>query len=130
MSHIKKTFESFINEEFEQVSEIRRIKDIVRNVNAEIVKETPELLVLRIGDFAAAKKLGSPSWGIVHSERMWSYYVDKYTNQYFVYDFSKSPTDKEYLLGVTVKPGGKIEHAYYQDDTPADLEYVDSLGLD
>lgn len=129
MAHIKKTYESFINEELDTKKsfEIDRIKDIVRNVNAELVHESPNLLLVRVGDFTAAKRLGTPSWELCHKETYWNQYVNDFINVYFIYDFTKNPSDKEALFSAMISPSGKVTSAYYQDNSAVDVEYIDSL---
>jgi len=104
------------------------IKKKAEGYNADIVVDTPQLLMIRVLDFKASQQLGSGRWCIVTSESMWNSYVNDFTNQYFIYDFTKEKSDVKHLIGATISPGGKITSAHWADDTSVrDLTYFDTI---
>jgi len=104
------------------------IKKKLEGLNVDIVVDTPELLMARIYDYEASKQVGSKHWCISTSESMWNHYVNDFTNQYFVWDFTKDISDKAHMIGTTVSPGGKITSGHWSDDTSIrDLSVLDDL---
>jgi len=104
------------------------IKKTLEGLNVEIIVDTPELLMIRVNDYDASCKIGSKHWCISTSQSMWNHYVNDFTNQYFVYDFTKDISDKAHMMGTTISPGGKITSGHWADDTAIrDLSYFDSL---
>ena len=106
--------------------------DVIRQkcegVNAEIIVDKPNVMLVRVNDFEASKKIGTPSWCICQSQGMWNSYVNSFTNQYFVYDFTKDQGDPKHLIGVTIAPGGKISTAQWSNNrNVGDLSYFDTL---
>lgn len=104
------------------------IKKKLEGLNVEIVVDTPELLMARINDYTASKAIGSKHWCISTSESMWNSYVNDFTNQYFVWDFTKDISDKGHMIGTTVSPNGKITSGHWADDSSIrDLSVLDDL---
>ena len=104
------------------------MKKKIEGLNVDVIEDRPDLLMVRVHDYDASKKLGSPLWCIVTSESMWNHYVNDFTNQYFVFDFSKDVSDIHHMIGTTVSPGGKITSGHWADDsTIRDLNYIDQL---
>ena len=104
------------------------IKKKLEGLNLNIIVDTPQLLMAKINDYATSKVVGSKHWCIVTSENMWNSYVNDFTNQYFVWDFTKDISDKRHMIGTTVSPGGKITSAHWADDTTVrDLSELDEL---
>jgi len=96
--------------------------------NVDIVDAKPELLMLRINDYAASKALGSKHWCITTSESMFRSYVTEFTVQYFFYDFTKDISDNKHMIGATISPTGKISNAHWSDDAAVrDMGYFDEL---
>jgi hypothetical protein len=104
------------------------IKKKLKGLNVEIIVDTPDLLMVRVNDYDASCKIGSQHWCISTSKSMWDHYVNDFTNQYFVFDFTKDISDKRHLIGTTISPGGKITSGHWADDSQiTDLSYLDSL---
>lgn len=103
----------------------KKIKD--NKCNVEIVLERPDLLVIRPIDYGASKVLGSNNWCISYSKNYWDSYADVFSNQYFIYDFSKQLSDKKSMIGVTVNPDGSFKASHYKDDSVAPKDYIDNL---
>jgi len=106
----------------------KKIKDTKSNV--EIVLERPDLLVIRPIDYEASHALGSNSWCISYSKNYWDSYADVFSNQYFIYDFTKPLSDKKSMIGVTVNPDGSFKASHFKDDSVASKEYIDKLFSD
>lgn len=104
------------------------IKKKLEGLNVVIIEDRPDLLMVRVHDYEASKVIGSPHWCIVTSKSMWDSYVNDFTNQYFVWDFSKDISDKKHMIGTTVSPGGIISSGHWADDSSIrDLGYIDGL---
>ncbi len=103
----------------------KKISDTKSKVN--IVLERPDLLVLQPLDYDTSNKLGSTSWCISYSKNYWDSYADVFSNQYFIYDFSKKTSDKKSMIGVTVNPDGTFKASHFKDDSQAPREYIDDL---
>lgn len=93
------------------------IKKKLKGLNVEVVYETPELMIVAVFDFAASCKIGSKSWCISTSQSYWNNYVNEFTTQYFIYDFTKSVSDKTHLIGATISPSGSFHAAHFADDS-------------
>ncbi len=104
------------------------IKKKLEGLNVEIVVDTPEILMIKVNDYSASCKIGSKHWCISTSQSYWNSYVNEFTNQYFVFDFTKDVSDKRHIIGTTISPSGKITSAHFADDSRvSDLNYIDSL---
>lgn len=100
------------------------------NSNVEIALERPDFLVIRPLDFKASCALGSRHWCISTTESYWNQYADVFSNQYFIFDFTKDISDKRSMIGVTVNPDGSHKAAHYKDDSAAQRSYLDTLFED
>lgn len=103
----------------------KKIKD--KGLNVEIMLESPDILVIRPLDYEASCELGSKSWCISYSKNYWDSYADIFSNQYFIYDFTKNIDDKKSMIGVTVNPDGTYKAAHFKDDSPAPHDYIKNL---
>lgn len=107
---------------------LETMKNKIKNLNVDIIVDTDNLLLLRINDYAASAKIGSKSWCIVTSKNQWDSYVNVFTTQYFVYDFTKDRSDKRHMIGFTISPAGEIKNSHWADDTVlSDKTYLDNL---
>jgi hypothetical protein len=103
----------------------KKIKET--NSDVEIMLERPDLLVLRPKNYQSSCALGSNSWCISYSKNYWDSYVDVFSNQYFIYDFSKPLSDKRSMIGVTVNPDGSFKAAHFKDDSVCSHDYLEKL---
>jgi len=104
------------------------IKNKLKGLNAEVVFESSEVLVIAVYDFKASCALGSKSWCISTLNSYWNTYVNEFTTQYFIYDFTKPVSDKRHMIGVTVSPNGSYHAAHYADDSSVtDYSIFDEL---
>ena len=99
---------------------LETIKKSLQGLNINIVHESPELLLITVGDYASSCKIGSRHWCIATSKSMWDNYVDGTTKQYFIWDFTKSISDKKHMIGATIGMNGKVRAAHWADDTRVD----------
>jgi Ankyrin repeats (3 copies) len=102
------------------VFNLEETKKKLEGTNTKIVFESEDLLIVQVFDYNSSCKIESKHWCISTSENMWKQYVDKFTNQYFIYDFTKDISDKASMIGVTVNPLDSIKTAHYSDDTKID----------
>jgi hypothetical protein len=106
--------------------------DVIRKkcegVNATVIVDKPNVMLVQVDDFEASRKIGTQSWCICQSENMWNSYVNDFTVQYFIYDFTKDQGDPKHLIGATVSYGGKITTAQFSNNrSVGDLTYFDTL---
>ena len=96
--------------------------------DVEVIIETPDLLMVRVNNFKSSHIIGSSHWCISQSSSYWNSYVNEFTQQYFIYDFTKDISDIKHMIGATISPSGKITHAHFANDRAVgDLGYFDNL---
>jgi hypothetical protein len=104
------------------------IKKKLEGKNVDIMVESEDLLMVRVNDYATSCEIGSKSWCIVTSKSYWDSYVNVFTSQFFIYDFTKDISDKRHMIGATISPSGEIKNAHWADDAAVqDKTYFDSL---
>lgn len=89
------------------------------NNGAEEVYFENNILILWVKSFVTNKELNSnTSHCIANSQGMWDSYCgdNKFTKQYYIYDFNLSPADTESIIGITIGEGGKITACHKKDD--------------
>jgi len=107
---------------------LETIKKKMEGLNVDIVLESEEMLIVQVNDYNASCKIGSKSWCISTSSSYWNSYVNEFTTQYFIYDFTKPISDKRHMIGVTVSPSGKFHAAHFADDSAVrDYSIFDEL---
>ena len=100
----------------------------IEGLNVGVIIANPELLMLKVNDFPTSHNIGSPHWCISTSQSYWNSYVNEFTQQYFIYDFTKDISDIKHMIGATISPNGKISHAHFADDSSVrDMTYFDEL---
>lgn len=103
----------------------KKIRD--KKLNVQFAIERPDLLVIIPQDYTASHALGSSSWCISYSKNYWDSYADIFSNQYFIYDFSKPLSDKRSMIGATINPDGSFKASHFKDDSVASKEYLENL---
>lgn len=105
----------------------------VNKLDAEVLYQSDDALVLEIMDFEASEFLGSNQWCIStqenyfeeylfkHNEELGdSYQIDETTivkgRQLFIFDFKKEPSDPLFMAGITVSANGTIVAAHDKND--------------
>jgi hypothetical protein len=100
------------------------LKKIKNMKNVEIMYQNADVLVIRPMDYEASCELGSKSWCISYSKNYWDSYADIFSNQYFVYDFTKPMSDKTSMIGITIGPNGEYKAAHFKDDSVCPIDYL------
>lgn len=94
-----------------------KILEQSKSINARILKDKDNLIIIEIENFNQSELLGSSSWCISRDEKHFKNYTKNNKKQYFIYNFGNKLTDKASLIGITLN-NEKIEVAHYKDDTP------------
>ena len=98
------------------------------NYDVEIIIETPDLMMVKVNNFKSSHIIGAPAWCISQSSSYWNSYVNEFTQQYFLYDFTKDISDIKHMIGATIAPSGKISYAHFANDRAVgDMTYFDNL---
>ena len=96
--------------------------------DVDIIIETPDLLMVKVNNFGASHAIGSSHWCISQSKGYWDSYVNEFTQQYFIYDFTKDISDIKHMIGATISPSGRISYAHFANDKAVgDMSYFDNL---
>lgn len=85
------------------------------NVNAEVIKNDNNLIILKIENFQQSSAVGSSSWCIVRDEVHFKSYKED-CQQYFIYDLNKDPADNHSLIGITLYKDGSHSAAHLKND--------------
>jgi hypothetical protein len=74
------------------------------------------VMVFEVKSFEESKKLGSPSWCISREEYHFSSYTKDDKKQFFIYDFSKTSSNKESMIGITLNKDGTFSNQHLKND--------------
>lgn len=86
---------------------------------AEEVYFENNVLILWVKSFVTNRDLNAnTSHCIANSQGMWDSYCgdNKFTKQYYIYDFNLPPSDNDSVIGITIGEGGKITACHRKDD--------------
>lgn len=76
------------------------------------------MVIMKVNDFEASSKIGSASWCLSRTEHYFESYVTSPKNyQFFIFDYSKQSTDKDSMIGITLRQNGEFRAAHYKDDS-------------
>lgn len=84
-------------------------------VEAEIIKNEDNMIIIKIENFHQSAAVGSSSWCIVRDEVHFKSYKED-CHQYFVYDLNKEPTENNSLVGITLHKNGSHSAAHFKND--------------
>lgn len=84
-------------------------------VNAEVVKNDDNMVIIKIENFQQSSATGSSSWCIVRDEVHFKSYKED-THQYFIYDFNKDPVENNSIVGITLNKDGTHSAAHFKND--------------
>lgn len=87
----------------------------LENFNCEIVLEKGDIVLLKVKDYEAVKRLAkSTNWCISKDKKYWNEYVEMRRNatQYVLFDFSKKEDDNLSIVGFTSVHDRGITHAH------------------
>lgn len=89
-----------------------------KGLNVNKVYETDDMVIMKVNDFEASSKIGSASWCLSRTEHYFESYVTSPKNyQFFIFDYSKQSTDKDSMIGITLRQNGEFRAAHYKDDS-------------
>ena len=103
---------------------------------AEQVWSDGSKLIIEVKSFSANKDLNAnTSHCIVRGIGSWETYagLDKYTKQYYIYDFELPPSDNHSVIGITIAPKGVIRACHLKDDANFASQiasYLKKKGID
>lgn len=86
-----------------------------KTVNAEVIKNDNNMIIIKIENFQQSSAIGSSSWCIVRDEIHFNSYKED-SHQYFLYDFNKEPTVNNSLVGITLNKDGTHSAAHFKND--------------
>lgn len=92
------------------------IKEKAIKINAEIISESDNKMLIRIKNFEESKLLGSSSWCISRDEYYFTQYTQNNNEQYFLYDFNKISRDNHSLIGCTLTDNSKLTISHLKND--------------
>lgn len=92
-------------------------KSVADDLNAKVIVDNQDILVLEIESYEQSRKLGSSSWCIVRDALYFGEYVRKGSRQFFIYDFSKKEIDNDSMIGMTLDNDGYNLFQHLKDDT-------------
>jgi hypothetical protein len=112
------------------------MKEKAKELNVNITYSSPTITVMEVRDYESSSTIGEKAWCIATSKNMWDSYVNEFTKQYFIFDFTKDRSDKKHAIGVTVgpqseeNPNGKYTAIHWADDSTDGLSeaYFDLLS--
>ena len=115
---IKAENNSSVSKFFLQIEEVNKVFGELNG--ADIVYNQNGILILEIRSFQANNKLNSnTSHCIARTISYWNSYVggdDKYTRQYYIYNFNLSPADNKSVIGITIDSDGRVSACHTKDD--------------
>lgn len=131
--HIKATLNSNMIDFLEVIDNVNKKYG---NLNgADTVLFEKNILILEVKSFVANRDLNAnTAHCIAKSQSMWDQYVgdNKFTKQYYIYNFNLAPTDDRTVIGITIGEGGKVTACHDKRDggfTDKIQSYMKSLGL-
>jgi len=101
------------------------LKDLSQYSDINYIYKSPALLVFTISKYETSQKLCSQEWCITTSRGYFDSYVDLFSSQFLIYDFTKKPQDVRSIIGSTIEATGEIKemmfknnHNYYYPNHP------------
>jgi len=85
------------------------------------------ILIIEVRSFAANKELNANTEHcITRTIGHWETYVgeEKFTKQFYIYNFNLPPTDNKSVIGITIGVGEKITACHLKNDKPFSQEIV------
>jgi len=111
LTHLLNTYNEFIPES---------IVNKAKNINAEIISNVDNLLIIEIKNFEQSKIMGSPSWCITRNRAYFDSYISDNGHQYFIYDFNKGSSDLYSMIGLTLNYDGAYNASHLKNDAHLD----------
>jgi hypothetical protein len=89
------------------------------SVEAEIIKNEDNMIIIKIENFQQSAAVGSSSWCIVRDQVHFNSYKED-SHQYFIYDLNKDPVENNSLVGITLTKNGSHSAAHFKNDNQLD----------
>lgn len=96
------------------------VRETAQRVNAKIISEKDNKIIVQLEKFEQSKILGTSSWCISRTEDYFEGYISNNCKQYVVYDFTKKSTDHMSMLGCTLSADFKFKVAHWKNDQKID----------
>lgn len=102
---------------------IKYYKKLINSLNAKIIEEKENYIIVQTNDYEACKALGSQSWCITRRDSTYNQYTSRLKRQMIILDFNLPIEDTESIIGVTIDVNGIIKHSHLKNDfsTPNEL---------
>lgn len=102
---------------------IKHYKLLIDSLNAKIIEEKEDYIIVQINDYEACKALGSQSWCITRRESTYNHYTSRLKRQMIILDFNLPIEDNESVIGATIDVNGIIINSHLKNDfsTPKEL---------
>jgi len=105
-----------------------KVREKAKKVGVKLIVDTDDIIMADITTYEQSKQLGTEDWCISTIPSMFTQYVNSFTKQYFIWDFTKDVDDNKRMIGATISPKNIITSAHWADDKPVqDLTYFDNL---
>ena len=110
--------EKFVESHSESLTYDKILNDVRENTDATLIKEDKDegWILAEIKSFECSNKMGSPSWCISSGEGSWNSYVGNTRSQFFLWDFSLSRADSQFMVGFTTNANGQIIYIHDKND--------------
>lgn len=106
------------------------------NNGAEVIFNKGSILIIEVKSYPANVELNAnTSHCITKSPSSWETYVglDKFTKQYYIYDFDLPPNDNHSVIGITIGEKGAIRACHLKNDAGFGtnvVSYMKKKGVD
>lgn len=98
--------------------------------NIEIISNEDNILILKIENFDQSKRLGSSSWCISRDDYYFNSYTKDGNQQYFIFNFNKTSSDNESMIGLTLLKDGKYSTSHLKNDSHYSLNpFLEDIQL-
>jgi hypothetical protein len=130
---LNEALSSILNEKEFSIADIKKQSS---NLNTDIVYDNENILILKINDYEASKRLGSNNWCLSYNETYWKHYEKDdysdiaYNTTFFVYDFKKSIIDPLHLTAFTMRTNGEFVTAHDFNDQYIVDKYIQGEIVD
>ena len=113
-------FNSALSRFYNSLNEFDRESYLMKmeNIDADVIVDCDDMLILKINDYKASSVLGSGSWCISRSSMYFEDYTEDGNAQYFIYDFTKDSRDNDSMIGLTLTKEGDKKAMHYKNDDP------------
>lgn len=74
------------------------------------------IIIFQVDTFEQSKILGSPSWCISREDSYFENYTNSNKKQFFLYDFNKTQTDNDSMIGFTLYDNGNFYTQHLKND--------------